>query len=162
MDLTMQTVIIAFGSNLHNPCEQVRRAIDAVSALPKISHLNASSFYRTTPVGYADQPDFINAVAIAQTSYTAPELLAELQAIEQRFGRERSFRNAPRTLDLDIVDYQHEIHQTDDLILPHPRAHQRSFVMQPLAEIAPDYVLGEYGTAKVIAAQLGGDGIERL
>ncbi|ULJ60875.1 2-amino-4-hydroxy-6-hydroxymethyldihydropteridine diphosphokinase [Wielerella bovis] len=156
----MKTTIIAFGSNLQNPAEQIRRAIVAVSALPKIGSLKTSSLYRTTPVGYADQPDFINAVAIAQTDYTAAELLTELQAIEQQFGRERSFRNAPRTLDLDIIDYNHEIYQTDTLILPHPRAHERSFVMQPLAEIAPDYTLGKHGTAAQIAAELGHDGIQ--
>lgn len=158
----MNTAIIAFGSNLDHPIEKIHQAIATVSALPQISSLKTSSLYRTAPIGYADQPDFINAVAIAQTHYNAIELLHELQMIEQQFGRQRSFRNAPRTLDLDIIDFNHEIHQTDILTLPHPRAHERSFVMIPLAEIAPDYVLQPHGSTYLLAEKLGTEGIERL
>lgn len=146
--------IIAFGSNLNQPIEQVQQAMQAVAQLPEILSMRTSSLYRTAPVGYADQPDFINAVAQIETHYTAPELLAQLQAIEQQFGRVRTFRNAPRTLDLDIIDFNHETHQSDVLELPHPRAHERGFVMIPLAEIAPDYPLGEHGTASEIACSL--------
>ena len=101
----MNTAVIAFGSNLENPIAQVQNALVAVATLPQIGSLKTSSLYRTTPVGYADQPDFINAVALVETSYSAMELLQQLQQIEQQFGRQRSFRNAPRTLDLDIIDY---------------------------------------------------------
>lgn len=101
----MNTAVIAFGSNLENPIEQVQNALAAVAALPQIGSLKISSLYRTAPVGYTEQPDFINAVAIVETSYSALQLLQHLQQIEQRFGRQRSFRNAPRTLDLDIIDY---------------------------------------------------------
>lgn len=156
------TAIIALGSNLNNPIEQVQHAIAAVTALPRISNVRASSLYRTAPMGYLDQPDFINAVAIITTDMNASELLAQLQQIEQRFGRQRSFRNAPRTLDLDIIDFNHEIYQTEHLILPHPRAHERGFVMCPLAEIAPEYALGEHGTAQMLAQTLGDAGMERL
>ena len=82
--------------------------------------------------------------------------------MEQAFGRERTFRNAPRTLDLDLIDFHHEIWQTDTLTLPHPRAHERGFVMCPLAEIAPDYVLGNHGRAADLARALADDGIVRL
>lgn len=158
----MHTAVIAFGSNLEQPEQQVRRAIEAVSALSGIRSLHASSLYRSAPVGYTDQPDFINAVAVVQTVYGAEELLAQLHAVEQRFGRTRSFRNAPRTLDLDLIDYAGQIHRSDTLTLPHPRAHERSFVMLPLAEIAPDYAIAVHGSAARLAAALGNGGIERL
>ena len=96
------------------------------------------------------------------TDLSADELLTVLQNIELRFGRERSFRNAPRTLDLDIIDYQHEAYQSERLTLPHPRAHERSFVMIPLAEIAPDYLIGEHNTAAQLASGLGNEGVKIL
>ena len=158
----MNTAVIAFGSNLENPIAQVQNALAAVAALPQIGSLKTSSLYRTAPVGYAEQPDFINAVSVVETSYAALELLQQLQQIEQRFGRQRSFRNAPRTLDLDIIDYAQTASNAPELQLPHPRAHERSFVMLPLAEIAPDYVIGSFGTAREIAERLGNAGIFRL
>lgn len=155
--------IIAFGSNLENPVAQVMQAIETVANLPKIRHLHVSSLYRTAPVGYTDQPDFINAVAVAQTDYVnAVDLLHDLQAIEQQFGRERHFRNAPRTLDLDIIDFNQQHQHNTELTLPHPRAHERSFVLVPLAEIAPDFMLGQHGTARQLAAMLGENGIEKI
>lgn len=156
--------VIALGSNLHAPQQQVLRALDAVAALPEILALQASPLYLSAPVGYADQPDFVNAVALAEVAAccTAPQLLQRLQGIEEQFGRVRSFRNAPRTLDLDLIDFNGEVCADADLILPHPRAHERSFVMHPLADIAPDYVLGAHGTAARLAAALGDGGLLRL
>ncbi|WP_369581850.1 2-amino-4-hydroxy-6-hydroxymethyldihydropteridine diphosphokinase [Kingella oralis] len=158
----MNTAVIAFGSNLENPTAQVQNALAAVVALPQIGSLKSSSLYRTAPVGYAEQPDFINAVALVETSYSAMELLQQLQQIEQQFGRQRSFRNAPRTLDLDIIDYARTASNTPELQLPHPRAHERSFVILPLAEIAPDYPIARFGTAQQLAAKLGDAGIEKI
>lgn len=158
----MQKAVIAFGSNLQNPVEQVQRAIKTVALLPEILNLKASSLYRSKAVGHTNQPDFINAVAVVETEYTAAELLVQLQKIENNFGRERSFPNAPRTLDLDIIDFNHIVNQHPDLQLPHPRAHLRHFVMRPLAEIAPDYSIGQFGTAAALAEQLGSQGIEKL
>lgn len=155
----MTIAIIALGSNLDNPAEQVRQAAQRIAALPEMVSFRLSSLYVTAPVGYAEQPDFINAVAQIDTNYSAFELLRELQNIEQQFGRVRTFQNAPRTLDLDIIDFNHENVNAPDLILPHPRAHLRGFVMLPLAEIAPDYVIGEYGSAADIAANLGDEGV---
>lgn len=154
--------IIAFGSNLQQPEQQIKQAIAAVAALPCVALLRVSSLYRTAPVGYLDQPDFINAVGMVQTSLAAPELLAQLHAIEQQFGRERSFRNAPRTLDLDLIDFNHEKWDSEQLTLPHPRAHERGFVMQPLAEIAPDFVLHDTQTAQELAEQLHDSSMVRL
>lgn len=158
----MNTAIIAFGSNLLNPVQQVVQAIDAVKQLPRIHNVRVSSLYRSAPVGYADQPDFINAVAMLQTEMTALALLHALQDIEAVFGRERSFRNAPRTLDLDLIDFNHQISHDVELTLPHPRAHERAFVMVPLAEIAPEFVLGQYGSARILAAKLDSSDLVRV
>ncbi|WP_027010091.1 2-amino-4-hydroxy-6-hydroxymethyldihydropteridine diphosphokinase [Conchiformibius kuhniae] len=153
--------LIAFGSNLADPENQVRRAVSAVSALEGVRVLAVSPLYRTAPVGYADQPDFINAAALVETTLDAPALLLALQGIERAFGRERSFRNAPRTLDLDIIDFNGEMLASDTLTLPHPRACERAFVMYPLADIAPDYRINGRRIAD-IAAELPPQGIERL
>lgn len=157
-----KTAVIALGSNLQQPAEQVKAALAAIAAHPQIELQRASSLYITAPVGYADQPDFVNAVCIVETSLNGEALLDMLNQIEADFGRERTFRNAPRTLDLDIIDYHHEQNDSERLTLPHPRAHERSFVMLPLAEIAPDYVIGMHGTAQALAEQLGNDGISRM
>lgn len=155
----LKSAIIALGSNLQQPAQQIRAALAALAAHPQITMERISSLYLTTPVGYADQPDFVNAVCAVQTSLDAVALLAVLNQIEADFGRERSFRNAPRTLDLDMIDYNHEYSDDPHLTLPHPRAHERSFVMKPLAEILPDFELGRYGKAADLAAALGDDGI---
>ena len=151
--------VIALGSNLDRPQEQIKAALEAISRHPQIELNRVSSLYITAPVGYADQPDFVNAVCIVQTALDGRELLAVLNRIEDDFGRRRSFRNAPRTLDLDIIDYNGETSSDPHLTLPHPRAHERGFVMCPLAEIAPDYVIGLHGKASELAAKLGEDGI---
>lgn len=151
--------VIALGSNLDQPEQQVISALNAISAHPEIELKSVSSLYITAPVGYADQPDFVNAVCIINTALDGKALLAVLNRIEHDFGRERSFRNAPRTLDLDIIDFNGEFSDDPHLTLPHPRAHERSFVMRPLAEIAPDYVIGKHGCAADLAAELGSEGI---
>ncbi|WP_416190711.1 2-amino-4-hydroxy-6-hydroxymethyldihydropteridine diphosphokinase [Neisseria sp. CCUG12390] len=155
-----KSAVIALGSNLQNPVEQVKSALAAIDAHPQIKIEQISSLYITVPVGYDDQPDFVNAVCAVSTTLEGKDLLAALNRIEADFGRERTFRNAPRTLDLDIIDYDHQSSGNPHLTLPHPRAHERSFVMKPLAEILPDFELGEYGRAADIAARLGDDGIK--
>ncbi|MDO5640714.1 MAG: 2-amino-4-hydroxy-6-hydroxymethyldihydropteridine diphosphokinase [Neisseria sp.] len=156
------TAVIALGSNLDHPAKQVKAALAAIAAHAQIELLRASSLYITAPVGYADQPDFVNAVCLVKTTLGGEALLAVLNGIEADFGRERSFRNAPRTLDLDIIDYNHEQNDSVRLTLPHPRAHERSFVMLPLAEIAPDYRIGRHGSAAGLAQSLGSSGIRPL
>ena len=151
--------VIALGSNLANPAEQVRAALAELAAHPHIRLEKTSSLYLTAPVGYDDQPDFVNAVCAVKTSLDGVALLAELNRIEAEFGRER---NAPRTLDLDIIDFGGIRSDDPHLTLPHPRAHERSFVMLPLAEILPDLELGEHGRAADLAQALGGQGIRLL
>ena len=154
--------VIALGSNLAEPARQVRAALSALEAHPQIQIEKTSSLSVTAPGGYDDQPDFVNAVCSVRTSLDGVSLLAVLNRIEADFGRERTFRNAPRTLDLAIIDFD-GISSSDPLLtLPHPRAHERSFVMKPLAEILPDFVLGGYGRAADLAAALGDEGIRLL
>ncbi|ROV55379.1 2-amino-4-hydroxy-6-hydroxymethyldihydropteridine diphosphokinase [Neisseria chenwenguii] len=154
--------VIALGANLDKPAAQIRTALEALAVHPQIRILKTSSLYRTAPVGYDDQPDFVNAVCLAETGLDGVSLLSVLNRIEADFGRERSFRNAPRTLDLDIVDFNGETSADPHLTLPHPRAHERGFVMVPLAEILPDFVLGKHGKAADLAAALGDKGIVLL
>ena len=154
--------VIALGSNLAEPARQVRAALSALEVHPQIQIEKISSLYVTAPVGYDDQPDFVNAVCSVRTSLDGVSLLAVLNRIEADFGRERTFRNAPRTLDLDIIDFDGISSDDPHLTLPHPRAHERSFVMKPLAEILPDFVLGGHGRAADLAAALGDEGIRLL
>lgn len=154
--------VIALGSNLAEPALQVRAALSALEAHSQIQIEKTSSLYLTAPVGYDDQPDFVNAVCSVRTSLDGVSLLAVLNRIEADFGRERTFRNAPRTLDLDIIDFDGISSNDPHLTLPHPRAHERSFVMKPLAEILPDFVLGGHGRAADLAAALGEEGIRLL
>ena len=134
----MTIAYVGVGSNLEDPVRQVQKAFTELDALPHTRVVKKSSLYRTAPVGYSAQPDFINAVAQLETGLAAERLLAELQAIEARHGRERSFPNAPRTLDLDILLFGNVEMQTPSLQIPHPRLHERAFVLRPLLEIAPE------------------------
>lgn len=130
---------VALGANLGDAQATLERALTALEALPDTRLSKRSSLYRTAPVD-ATGPDFINAVAEIRTSLEAHALLAALQSIEQSEGRERPWRNAPRTLDLDLLLYGDERIDTPALTVPHPRMQERAFVLVPLAEIAPDRV----------------------
>ena len=158
----MVSAFIAIGSNLQQPQLQVEQAIRAIAELPQTSLAKHSSLYRTAPVGYNNQPDFINAVAEIETSLKPLELLHALLALENSQGRERPFPNAPRVLDVDLLLYNGSIMDTPELTLPHPRMHTRGFVMLPLAEIAPDLVIPQHGMAAVLAALCADQGVEKL
>jgi 2-amino-4-hydroxy-6-hydroxymethyldihydropteridine diphosphokinase len=132
---------VALGSNLDDPQAHVRRAFDELAALPGTRVLARSSLHRTKPVGYADQPDFINAVVLVETRLSARELLDALLDIERKHGRVREIPNGPRTLDLDIVVYGDARIDEPGLVVPHPRAHERAFVLEPLREVWPDAAL---------------------
>jgi 2-amino-4-hydroxy-6-hydroxymethyldihydropteridine diphosphokinase len=158
----MTRAFVALGGNLDGPARQIRAAFAALALLPASRLVRASSLYRTAPVGYLDQPDFINAVAELDTALAPADLLQALLAVEAEFGRRRSFRNAPRILDLDLLWYQGVTQNDPDLILPHPRMHERAFVLYPLAELAPDLAIGTHGCAAELAARCPAAGIERL
>ena len=135
------TAYVGLGSNLADPVRQVEAALDELDQMPQTRVVKRSSLYRTKPVGYAAQPDFVNAVAQLETGLPPERLLDALQAIEARHGRERSFPNAPRTLDLDLLLFGKLVVQTERLTVPHPRMRERAFVLDPLREIAPDLEL---------------------
>ena len=113
-------------------------------------------------MGYKDQPDFVNAVAEIETELTPDELLKDLLEIEARFGRARSFPNAPRTLDLDLLLYADQVITQPGLIIPHPRMHERAFVLAPLSEIAPDTVVPGKGTVSALLAACEGQSVAKL
>ena len=139
---------IGLGSNLSGPREQISRALLALDSLPHTSVLAQSSLYRSTPVGFLEQPDFINAVAKLETALSPRALLDALLDLERECGRTREFRNAPRTLDLDVLLYDDLRYHEHGLTIPHPQMHLRAFVLRPLLEIAPDCVIPGLGTAE--------------
>lgn len=158
----MQQAFIALGSNLQQPEQQILKAFSEIKSLPKTRLVKQSSLYRTAPVGYDNQPDFINAVVQVDTDLTPRELLRALLAIETKHGRERPFPNAPRVLDLDLLLYSNMVMTTDELTLPHPRMHERGFVLLPLAEIAPTLQLTRYGKVKELAKNHMSSGVEKI
>ncbi|OAJ69598.1 2-amino-4-hydroxy-6-hydroxymethyldihydropteridine diphosphokinase [Methylobacillus sp. MM3] len=153
---------VALGSNLEDPQQQVLRALAELDGLPGTRVTAKSALYRTAPVGYDNQPDFINAAAEVSTTLEPLALLRALLALETAHGRERPFPNAPRVLDLDLLLYDDlELHDPE-LTLPHPRLHERGFVLFPLADIAPE--LHVPGKAKVrdLLLVLPDQGVERM
>lgn len=146
---------VAIGANLGEARTSVEQAMEALDRLPQSRVTARSSLYRTAPFE-ATGPDFINAVVELDTGLEPLALLGELQAIEAQAGRERPYRNAPRTLDLDLLSHGEQVIESPTLTLPHPRMQQRAFVLVPLAEIAPQRV-----TAAQLAA-VASQAIERL
>jgi 2-amino-4-hydroxy-6-hydroxymethyldihydropteridine diphosphokinase len=151
----MSQAFIALGGNLDNPANLIRTVFIELDRLPGCRLLRTSSLYRTAPVGYDFQPDFINAVALLETTYAPHALLAKLLAMETHYGRVRTIRNGPRTLDLDILLYDDLILDDATLTLPHPRMHTRPFVLVPLLEIAPNSVIPLRGRAASMLTALG-------
>jgi len=155
-------VFVGLGSNLADPQVQVSQAMRELDALPQTRVVRCSSLYRSAPVGYLNQPDFINAVVELQTALSPRDMLGELLALEHRCGRTRDFINAPRTLDLDVLLYDDLHHHEHGLTIPHPQMHLRAFVLQPLLEIAPECVIPGIGTAAEAATRCTGQELERL
>lgn len=133
---------VGLGANLGNAAQAVTDAIAALDGLPGTRVLRRSSLYRSAP-HEATGPDYINAVVALNTHLTAPELLAELQGLERAAGRQRPYRHAPRTLDLDLLTFGEGRIDSPRLSVPHPRMGERAFVLVPLAEIAPGFVSDE-------------------
>ena len=157
-----QRCFIALGANLGDPVVTVNAAILALRGLAQTEFIVASSLYRTAPVGLKHQPDFINAVVELVAVSSAPTLLEALFAIEERFGRQRSVKNAPRTLDLDLLLYGDTVSDDPQLTLPHPRLHERAFVLAPLAEIAPQLNIPGRGGVAELLLRCADQQIERL
>ena len=156
------TAVVALGSNLDDPEAQVRRAFGEIAALPETRVTARSALYRTAPVGFADQPPFVNACAKVETRLSARALLDGLLAIEARHGRTRGIPNGPRTLDLDIVLYGGAAIDEPGLRIPHPRAQERAFVLAPLLDVWPEAQIPGKGPARDCLAKVGLEGVERL
>lgn len=156
------TAFIGLGSNLDDPPARIRRALQALAALPGTRLVRQSSLYRNPPSGYRDQPDFVNAVAQIETSLEPRELLGELLAIERAHGRVRDLPNGPRTLDLDLLLYGERALREPGLTIPHPRMLGRAFVLTPLAEIAPDTVVPGGGPVSNLVRSVDASGMIKL
>jgi 2-amino-4-hydroxy-6-hydroxymethyldihydropteridine diphosphokinase len=158
----MGVAYIALGSNLKQPAMQIKQALIALQGLPKTKLLQHSSLYQTAPVGYDNQPDFINAVVSLETTLEPSLLLQSILDIESSFGRERPFPNAPRVLDLDLLLYDELEMHTASLTLPHPRMHLRGFVMLPLSEIAPNLMIPKLGSVVELLTELDTSDIKKI
>lgn len=160
----MSTAYIALGANLGDPVATLGAAFTALGALPQSRLAATSALYRTAPLGITEQPEFINAAARLETALSPEALLDALLAIEQQFGRIRTQRNGPRTLDLDLLLYDDLVLETPRLTLPHPRLHLRAFVLYPLADVAPapDFPLPGRGTLAAWLPAVANQGIVRL
>lgn len=154
---------IGLGSNLDDPIDHVRRAFDALKALPHTQWIAGSSLYRSAPMGPVAQSDFINAIAQIETHLAPEVLLNELLSIERLHGRVRGgLRWGPRTLDLDLLIYGAEVISTPQLQIPHPGISQRNFVLLPLAELAPDLHIPNYGSVRSLMETVSRAGIARI
>jgi 2-amino-4-hydroxy-6-hydroxymethyldihydropteridine diphosphokinase len=149
---------VALGSNLDNPRAQVERGFNALAVLPRTTLLARSRLYRTRPWGMAEQPDFVNAAAMLETALPPRALLDALLAIEVRAGRVRGVPNGPRTLDLDLLLYGDRVLRDPDLVIPHPRLHERAFVLLPLADLAPNLEVPGQGRVADLLARVDAAG----
>jgi 2-amino-4-hydroxy-6-hydroxymethyldihydropteridine diphosphokinase len=157
----MSLAYIGIGSNLGNSQQFVQTALQELSTLPQTKLAAQSHLYRSKPL-LADGDDYVNAVALIHTELTALDVLAALQAIELRHGRQRSYLNAPRTLDLDLLMYDRETIALPQLQVPHPRMTERAFVLQPLLDINPDIDIPGAGPAHSLLAALADQGLRAI
>ncbi len=158
----MTAAYVGLGANLGDPRAQVESALEEMKRMPKTELRARSSLYRSSPQGFQAQPDFVNAVAWLETALPARQLLAELLAIERRHGRTRSFRNAPRTLDLDLLLYGGQVMDEPGLRVPHPRMHERAFVLAPLLELDPAISIPGKGAARELLEACAAQRLERV
>mgnify|MGYP000514668372 CR=1 FL=1 len=144
--------VIALGANIGDPQEQMDIAIALLRESLEVTAV--SSYFTTAPVGGPEQPDYLNAVCIAESELPAADLLALLHGIEKALGRERIEHWGPRTIDLDLIQYGTILSYAEELTLPHPRAHERRFVLEPWAEVEPDALLLTHGKISDLLEQL--------
>jgi 2-amino-4-hydroxy-6-hydroxymethyldihydropteridine diphosphokinase len=153
---------VGLGSNLDDPRRHLQDAVQELTRLPHTQLVLVSDLYRSAPIGTVHQPDFLNSVVQLDTELAADALLDALQEIEDRHGRERPFPGAPRTLDLDLLLYGEQSIATPRLTVPHPRMHERAFVLAPLAEIAPESSIPGRGRVTDLLTACSGQRIERI
>ena len=144
--------VIALGANIGNPKENLDLAITLLREATDL--VSVSRYYATAPVGGPEQPDYLNAVCIVESELPAVDLLSLLHGIEKTLGRERIEHWGPRTIDLDLIQYGSLLSNSQELALPHPRAHERRFVLEPWHEIEPEAILLTHGKISQLLAQL--------
>jgi 2-amino-4-hydroxy-6-hydroxymethyldihydropteridine diphosphokinase len=154
--------VIAMGSNIGDRLDYLQGGLDGLFDTPRITFLTVSPVYETTPVGGPEQPDYLNAVVIAETSMPARAVLERCLSLEDAYGRVRDELWGPRTLDLDLIIYGDEVSNSPGLTLPHPRAHERAFVLAPWHDADPQAQLPGYGPVADLLAALGTAGIARV
>jgi 2-amino-4-hydroxy-6-hydroxymethyldihydropteridine diphosphokinase len=152
--MSTEQAAIGLGSNLGDPVAQLQAALERLQAHNVIALLATSGLYRSAPQGDAEQPDYVNACALIETALDPHALLAALQAIERELGKVKRGHWQAREIDLDLLLYGHAVIQSDDLTVPHPWLHKRDFVLVPLAEIAPDWMVPGLGSVSDLLAQL--------
>ena len=150
----MHTVYLGLGSNQSEPIKQIKNAIELIQKIETSKIIKKSSLYKSLPVGYLDQPDFINQVISIKTSLSPADLLERFQQIEFQLKRVKKIINGPRTIDIDILLFNQEIILTDDLTIPHSRMLERAFVMIPLMEIEPNILIPKISNLKEILGKL--------
>ena len=158
----MSNIFIALGSNLQNPKEQVKSGILSIKKIDGVKILCESNLYETSPVGILNQPNFVNAVIKIHSNLMPYELLNKLLDIENIAGRVRVKKNGPRTLDLDILLFDNLILNDKNLTIPHPRMHERLFVLIPLMDIDENIVIPNHGPIKLIIKKLKPENINRI
>ncbi len=158
----LHIAFIGLGSNLEDPVTQLQRAFIDLDGLPDTRLVARSSLFRSAPLDCIDQPDFVNAVAKIATRLTPQALLHALLNIEFKHGRARTFRNAPRTLDLDVLLYDETQLHERGLTIPHPQMHLRAFVLEPLLEISPGVAIPGIGPAELALARCQDQVVERI
>lgn len=156
------TAFLGLGSNLDDPASQVQAAIHEIDEIPDAEVVKTSSLYQTAPVGIIDQPPFVNAVVQIETTLSPHDLLQRLLDIEGRHARVRNEKNGPRTLDLDILIFNGQRIDDVKLTTPHPRMHERAFVLVPLLEIAPEAYIPGKGYAQEFLSRMDAGGVHRL
>ncbi len=157
----MTAVVLALGSNLGDRQDILQGAVDAIVGLPGMRVTAVSPVYETVPVGGPAQPDYLNAVVLADAARPARELLDRLHEIEAAFDRVRVVRWGPRTLDIDVIDFGGERSDDPELTLPHPRAHERAFVLGPWRDVDPDAALPGHGPVAELLAKADRSGLRR-
>lgn len=159
----MTRAFVGLGSNIDRPAQQLEAALEALGGLESSRLLECSPRYWTEPVGDPDQPEFLNAVAALETRLQARALLAAMHAIEQDQDRRRDPQRpfGPRTIDLDLLVYGNELIETPEMTVPHPRLHQRAFVLRPLADLAPDLMVPGRGPVGELLARVDTGGVRR-
>jgi 2-amino-4-hydroxy-6-hydroxymethyldihydropteridine diphosphokinase len=152
-------VVLALGSNLGDRLASLQRGVDVLCAAPGLFGVEVSPVYETAPVGGPDQPDYLNAVLVATTTLSARAVLSRSQEAESALGRVRAQRWGPRTLDVDVIVYGAEVSDDPELTLPHPRAHERAFVLAPWHDVDPGAVIPGRGPVADLLAVAGSAGV---